>query len=463
MTLASVDPPSSALGWQIVLQIALIFLNAVFACAEIAVLSVSETKVERLASEGNKKASKLARLISQPARFLATIQVAITLSGFLGSAFAADNFAVYLTGWLYDGLGWHTFSRDTVNTLSVIIITVALSFVTLVLGELVPKRIAQKKSEKLALGMSGMIRSISIVFAPVVWLLTVSTNGVLRLLGIDPREEAEEVSEEEIMMMVDAGGEKGTIGKDEQELIENVFEFDDTSADDIATHRTDIALLWMEESMEEWEKTISETEYTLYPICDESVDNVVGILNTKSYFRLKDKSRENVMENAVKQPYFVPETVKADLLFRNMKHTKNAMAVVLDEYGGMSGIVTMTDLVEQLVGDLEDGGEDDVAEPMLEKIDDETWELNGYVPLEEVAEETGLLDLPADEYDSFGGYVFGMLGSIPDDGTSLELDSGGLHIRVVEINDHRIEKALITCVEKSSDEDGDKNGDKDED
>lgn len=434
------------IGWQLLLQLVLIFLNAVFACAEIAVLSVSETKLEHLKEEGNRRASRLLRLTRQPAKFLATIQVAITLSGFLGSAFAADNFAERLTGWLYDSLGFTAFSRATLNTVSVVLITLILSFITLVFGELVPKRLAMKKSESVALGMSGVIRFVAVLFAPVVWLLTVSTNGVLRMLGIDPRQEDENVSEEEIRMMVDAGGEKGTIDREEQELIENVFEFDDIAADEIATHRTDLQVLWMEEDDAQWSETVCGSLHSLYPICEESVDHVVGILNAKIYFRLTDKSRETVLREAVMPPYFVPETVKADLLFRNMKRTGNAMAVVLDEYGGVSGVVTLTDLVEQLVGDLKEAApDDDTAEPMLEESGENEWTLNGYVPLEEVAEATGLT-LPAEEYDSFGGYVFGILGSIPDDGTALELDSDGMHICVKEISEHRIEKATVTLL-----------------
>ena len=448
------------LGLQLLLQAFLIFLNAVFACAEIAVLSVSDTKLEHLEDEGNRRAKKLRRLTAQPAKFLAVIQVAITLSGFLGSAFAADHFASRLSHWLVSDIGWEL-SESSVNTVCVIIITLILSFVTLVLGELVPKRLAMKNSEKIALGMSGLLRFIAVLFAPVVWLLTVSTNGVLRLLGIDPHQEEEQATEEDILLMVDAGGEQGTIAKEEQEFIENIFEFDDISADDIATHRTDLAVLWLEEDDAQWNKTICETDYSLYPICDESADNVVGVLNAKIYFRLKDQSRKNVMKKAVTQPYFVPETVKADLLFRNMKHTGNNLAVVLDEYGGVSGIVTMTDLIEQLVGEFAADNDDDAAEPMLEQISEDTWELNGYVPLEEVAEATGL-KLPAEEYDSFGGYVFGILGSIPDDGTALELDSDGMHICVQEINDHRIEKATLTVLEAEDEEDDeDKGKDKD--
>ena len=340
-----------SIGILLLVQVILIALNGIFASAEIAVLSISETKLEKLAEQGSKKARRLRKLTEEPARFLSTIQIAITLSGFLGSAFAADGFSGPLADWLI-GLGVTGISRGTLETLAVILITLILSYFTLIFGELVPKRIAMKKSETVALAISGLLSGISKLFKPVVWLLSVSTNGVLRLLGIDPHEEEEEASEEEIRMLVEAGGEKGTIDKEEQTFIQNVFEFDDLTAGEIATHRTDVDLLFLEDSDAQWAQTIHSTRHTLYPICNETADDVVGILNAKDYFRLEDKSRQNVMAHALREPYFVPETVKADVLFRNMRQKRQSMAVVLDEYGGMVGILTLNDLLEELVGDL---------------------------------------------------------------------------------------------------------------
>ena len=436
--------------WQIVLQVVLIALNAVFACAEIALLSTNEAKLEKMAEEGNKKAARLVRLTSQPARFLATIQVAITLSGFLGSAFAAENFSDRLVNWLISiGL---KFPVTTVNTICVIIITIILSYFTLVFGELVPKRVAMKNAEKVALGMSGVILFISKLFAPIVWLLTISTNGILRLLGIDPNAEDEEVTEEEILIMVDAGSEKGAIDVGEREMIQNVFEFNDLTAGEIATHRTEISLLWLDESVEQWDTTIRESRHSRYPVCDESVDNVIGVLNAKDYYRLMDKSKESILDSAVKPAYFIPESVRADVLLRNMKMNKNHFAVVLDEYGGMYGVVTMNDLMEQLVGELEE--EDDAKDEfdeVIERIDSKTWKVHGSTPLEDVEEKLGV-KLPTEEYDTFGGLVFGALGTIPDDGKGFELDTAGLHIRVIDIKKHRVDKALVCVDEKCASE-----------
>lgn len=426
--------------FMILLQVILIALNAFFACAEIAIISVNDSRLAKLTAQGDKRAARLSNLTCQPARFLATIQVAITLSGFLGSAFAADNFSDGLVQWIVS-LGV-PIPEKTLDTVAVVLITVILSYFTLIFGELVPKRVAMRKAEPLALAMSGAISAIAKLFSPIVWFLTFSTNSVLRLMGIDPDAEDEEVSEEEIRMMVDVGSEKGVIDSDEKEFIENVFEFDDITAGAVATHRTEVCLLWMEETMEEWQETIHNSYHALYPICDESPDNIVGVLSARDYFRLEDKSRESVMQNAVKVPYFVPESVKADVLFRNMKASRNVMAIVLDEYGGMSGIVTMNDLVQQLVGDLGDSVQNEDAPAPIEQLDSKTWKIHGSADLEEVAEVLGI-SLPSEKYETFNGLIFDALGSIPEDGTTVELETAGLAIKVTEILEHQVETAIV--------------------
>ena len=427
----------------IILQLVLIALNAIFACAELAVLSINETKLERMADQGDKRAKRLFRLTREPAKFLATIQVAITLSGFLGSAFAADGFSEPLVDWVLS-LGVNI-SRSTLDSIAVIIITLILSYFTLVFGELVPKRVAMKKAEALGLSISGLVSGISIVFKPIVWFLSVSTNAILRLLGIDPNEADEQVNEEEILMMVDAGSEKGAIDEQEREFIQNVFEFDDLTAEEIAVHRTEVTILWMEDTMEEWAKTIHDSRHTLYPVCQDSADNIIGILNAKDYFRLDDKSRENVMQNAVKAPFFVPETIKADVLFRKMKKTRNIMAIVLDEYGGMVGIITLNDLIEQLVGDLgEDTPEEEAAEPHVEQMSENTWAIIGNVELYDI-EQALDVDIGLEEVDTFTGLVFGELDMIPHDGEQdIELDFKGLHIHITKVEDHQISYATVT-------------------
>ena len=427
----------------IILQVVLIALNAVFACAELAVLSISEPKLEKMAEEGNKRAKRLFRLTREPAKFLATIQVAITLSGFLGSAFAADNFSEPLVDWLIR-LGV-TVPRATLDAVAVVVITLILSYFTLVFGELVPKRLAMKRAEKLALGISGLVSFISAVFKPVVWLLTVSTNGILRLLGIDPHEAEEQVSEEEIRMLVDAGSENGAIDRQEKEFIENVFEFDDLTAREIVTHRTEMVILWMEDSLEQWNETIHTSRHTLYPVCAESPDHVVGILNAKDYYRMEEKTKEAAVA-LVKPAYFVPDTVKADVLFRNMRQSRNTMAVALDEYGGVVGIITINDLLEELVGELtaDTTPEEEAEEPHMEQMSEDTWVVVGNVALREI-EDVLDMDIGLEDVDTFSGLVFGALDRIPQDGDQdIELDFKGLHIHITQVKDHRIAYAKLT-------------------
>lgn len=445
---------NSSIGILLLIQVILIALNAIFASAELAVLSVNETKLERLAAQGNKKAKRLYKLTREPARFLSTIQIAITLSGFLGSAFAADGFSDPLVDWVLS-LGI-ALPRETLDTIAVIIITLILSYFTLIFGELVPKRIAMKKSESLALAISGVVSGISVLFKPIVWLLSISTNAVLRLCGIDPNEDEEQVSEEEIRMLVDAGSEKGAIDEHERDFIQNVFAFDDLTAEEIAVHRTEVIILSMEDTMEDWDKTIHESRHTLYPVCEDSADNIIGILNAKDYFRLDANSRENAMKYAVKAPFFVPETIKADVLFRKMKKTRNTMAIVLDEYGGMVGIITLNDLVEQLVGDLgEETLEEQMEEPHVEQISENTWAVIGNVELNDI-EQALQTEIGLEDVDTFTGLIFRELDMIPLDGEQdIELDFKGLHIHITKIEDHQIAYATVSkqsttneCIEK---------------
>lgn len=353
--------------WQLLLQIILIALNAVFACAEIAVLSINDAKLAQLMEQGDKKAVKLDRLISKPAKFLATIQVAITLSGFFGSAFAADNFASLLTNILIKTK--IPFSAEVFNSISVIIITLILSYLTLVFGELVPKRIAMKKAEKLGLAMASFITVISKIFAPLVWLLTASTNGVLRLFKIDPDDDDETVSEDDIKMLVDEGTKSGIIDSEEKEIIHNLFEFDDTTVAEFATHRTELSVLWLDDDISQWKKTINETRFDYYPVCRDTTDEIECILSADDYFRLLDKSKDSILKNATEDPYFIPKNIFADVLFKNMKKYGKTFAVVLDEYGGVYGVVTMNDLLSQIVGEFNQpaGDEKDTILPQDKK------------------------------------------------------------------------------------------------
>ena len=430
----------------------LIILNGFFAMSEIAMISARRSNLEMQARQGDAGARQAQKLIEDPDKFLSTIQIGITLIGILTGIYSGDALAAKF-GRELALLG---IPLRTATIAAQVTIVVIVTYLTLIFGELVPKRIGMNTAEKIACAVARPMRALSVAASPFVWLLSRSTAGVTRLLGL--RKSDSKVTEEEIRMMVDAGGEKGTIDRSEQEIIQNVFEFDDLTAGEIATHRTDIVILWEEDDDKEWEKTIYEHRYSQFPVCGESVDDVIGILNSKDYFRLADRSRKNVMENAVRAPYFVPEAVKADVLFRDMQHSRRGFVVVLDEYGGMSGILTMNDLVEQLVGDLDD--EDDVIETEedIVHLPDGNWRIRGSALIEDVAEQLNI-KLPCDEYDTFGGYVFATLGRIADDGTTFSIETDIMNIDVLEIRDHRIETTVVRLKEQPQGDDSDSDKD----
>ncbi|MBQ4052207.1 MAG: HlyC/CorC family transporter [Clostridia bacterium] len=417
---------------QLILQFILIGLNAVFACAEIAVLSFNENKLTKLAEDGNKKACRLSKLTQNPAKFLATIQVAITLSGFLGSAFAADNFSEIIVTQLSKlDLG---IPVATLDAISVIVITMILSFLTLVFGELVPKRLAMRKTESIALGISGTVSFISKAFAPLVWLLTISTNGILRLMGIDPNADENEVSEEDILMMADAGSEQGIIDEEENILIQNVFEFDDLSVGEIMTHRTEAVMLWNEDTIDEWKKTIYENVHTYYPICEDSADQVIGVLDTRLFFRLPEQTKKIALERAVIKPFFVSTHTKADDLFREMKKTKTHFAIAIDEFGGTDGIITINDLIEQLVGELEETHDDIVA------LDEFHYDILGDTELTKIERELKT-DFESDAA-TFNGWIIEQMGTIPEKGEEFRYQK--FTVKITDSDEKLVLKAKLT-------------------
>ena len=432
---------------SLILQLVLILLNAVFACAEIAVVSMNAAKLAKLKEQGNRNAKCLSKLTAQPSRFLSTIQVAITLAGFLGSAFAADNFAGPIVEALLP-LGL-PLSRETLHTLSLITVTLILSYFTIIFGELVPKRIAMKKSETISLILARPLWVVYKLFAPLVFLLTISTNLVLRLLRMDPNADEDPITEEEIRLMVDAGNKKGTIDADEKELIKNAFKFDDFTAGELCVHRTEVVMLGLDDSEAEWERIITENPYRRFPIYGDNSDDIRGVLDEKDYFRLSDRSRRSVMKNAVHKPFCVPDSIKADDLFRKMKQEKRYFATVIDEYGGMYGILTMTDLLEALAGNF--GEPSDKVEADIKNTGENEWLISGSAPLEEVAEILKL-DLPTDDYETFSGYVIGLTGIIPEDDASFEIDTDRMKIRVTEIRDRRIGLAEVTLIPAAAEE-----------
>lgn len=428
---------------SIVLLVVLIALNGVFAAAELAVVSMNDKKLKRMVEEGDRRAIKLAALTEQPAKFLSTIQIAITLSGLMSSAFAADNFA----GPIVDALikAGMTISADSLKNIVVIVITLILAYFNLVFGELVPKRIAMKKSEGIALSIAGMLYSISRICAPIVALLTASTNGILRLIGLHGADDGEKLTEEAILMMLEEGNEQGILDEQETEIIQNVFEMGDISCEQICTHRMDVDALDEEDLFEGRKELMLKNKHTYYPVYKDSKDHISGILDSRDYLRLADKTKENVLKYAIKPAYFVPEEIKAATLLRDMRQKKKYFAVLIDEYGGMTGIITAHDLIEVLVGSLPD--EEAEEEVQIYKIRENLWRISKDAELDEISEALNI-NFPDTQCGTFNGLMYNLLGRIPEDGEQINCTYGNLNIYINKVEKHRIVEAQIEIMKE---------------
>lgn len=417
---------------QLIFLFILILLNAYFAATEIAFISLNDAKVEKQAKEGNKKAKQIQKMLKNPSKFLATIQIGITLAGFLSSAFASDAFAGMLAPKLNE---WMPFISIAVwQNISIVIITIILSFFTLVFGELVPKRLAMKYYEKISFATIGVIKAISVITAPFVKLLTWSTNIVSKIFGVSEQEE-EIVTEEEIKMMVDQGEEKGSIEENEKELINNVFEFNDIVASEIMTHRTDMYAIEINQDLYELLDEIDEYKYSRIPVYSESIDNIEGILFLKDILKLVSTRKEIKIADIMREAYFVPETKPIDEIFEELQANKMQMAIVVDEYGGTAGVLTMEDILEELVGNIFD--EYDDIEFEYKKLDDNTYLIDGSVSLYELKKILDV-EIPEGDYETLSGYLIEKLGRLPEEGEYPIIEDDKLTYKIQEFEDKRI-------------------------
>lgn len=423
----------------IILLVFLIFLNSVFASAEIAVLSMNEPKMKEMAEDGDHRAQILIKITEQPARFMTAIRVMVTTAGFLQSAFAAEYFAQPMTAALIKA--GVDIPQNVLKVVCMIIVTILLSYVSLLFGELVPRRLGMKNADELSLRLAGLLKIALLAVWPATALLSATANGVLHLMGIKPQEKEAQATEEEIRMLLTEGNEQGSIQQEESEMIQNVFDLDDTDADEICTHRRDVVVLYMEDSDEKWEQVIRENRHTFYPICGENEDDILHILDTRDYFRLDDRSRDVVLKHACYLPFFVPESMRANLIFREMREKRDYFAVVLDEYGCFVGIVTLHDLVETLVGDIDD--RTDLPKPDdIEKIGDHIWRVQGGAILDDVAEAMEL-EFPVEKYDTFSGFVCGVLKRVPEDGEQFRCNWKNLEIAVSQVRNHTVSEGIV--------------------
>ena len=426
---------------KIVLLLVLILVNAFFSMSEIAIISLNDNKIEKMAEDGHKKAKKVVRLTENSSRFLSTIQIGVTLAGFLTSASASQTFADMLAKSLEGTAVEKVLGMSVINGASVVIITLVMSYFSLVLGELVPKKIGMQKPEAISFKVVGILLLISKVCSPIVKVLSLSTNAVVRLLGFNPHADEETVTEEEIRMMVDVGGEKGVIEDVQKEMINNIFEFDDLDAGDIMTHRTDMTAVELNDPIMDAVNLSIEHGYSRIPVFDDDPDNIVGIVYIKDLLKYVGKDMpQTSLKDVMRSPMFVPESKICGDLFKEMTATRTQMAVVVDEYGGTAGIVTLEDIVEAIVGNIQD--EYDQEDEEFSRIDETTFTIEGITNIDEIDELTGK-KLPEGDYDTVAGFIISELGYLPKDGEMNEVVFENLKFTVLAVEDRRIEKIQV--------------------
>ncbi|MBM4765207.1 hemolysin family protein [Bacillus sp. B15-48] len=429
---------------EISIFVLLLVMNAFFAGAEMAFISVNDNKIKQMADNGDKKAKLVHQLLKEPRNFLATIQIGITLTSLLASAFAAITFADDVTNFLA------TFDlpimERLLHTISIILIILVLSYFILVFGELIPKRIALKKAEKIVFMTVTSLVWLTRWTAPFVKLLNITTNGFLKLFRIDSRTEEENVTEEEIRMMVDAGQEKGTILKTEKEMINNIFEFDNKTVSDIMTHRTNIVAIPADFSFKETIHYVNIEKYTRFPVYEDSMDHIIGILHVKDLIQFLESGDRNAfsLKEMVRVPHYVLESSPIDHLFREMQKNNIHLAIAIDEYGGVDGIVTIEDLIEEIVGkifDEYDEPEKEIAD--IKIIDPFTYVMEGTTNLYVVEEVLGI-ELPIEDYDTLSGFIIGELGYIPDTAERPVLEYNHFIFAIEEMANKRIIRVKVT-------------------
>ena len=426
---------------QILLLLALIFLNAFFAASEIAIISLNDAKLHKMAEEGHKKAQQVLKLTADSSNFLATIQIGVTLAGFLTSATAAQSLAEPLARWFVGLIPALQPFLGTVQGVSVVVVTLIMSYFSLVLGELVPKRIAMQKAESLSFKVIGILRVVAAVTKPFVKLLSFSTNVVVRLFGMDPHADEENVTEEEIRMMVDVE-EKGVIEGVQKDMINNIFEFDDIAAEDIMTPRTDVAALEADDGIAEALRIGVDEGYSRLPVYEEDIDQIIGVLYIKDLLPYVGQTlpADVSLRHLVREPYFVPGTKRCGDLFSEMTEKHMQMSIVVDEYGGFAGIVTMEDLLESIVGNIQD--EFDHEEEEVTRLSDTAFDIDGSLDVEELDE---LLDtrLPVGEYDTVAGFLMDQLGRIPAENEQPQVRFDHFLFTITRVEDRRIERVHV--------------------
>ncbi len=434
------DPGSTVL--KLILLLLLILVNAFFAMSELAIISLNDAKLQKQAESGNKKAAQVLKLISNSSGFLSTIQIGVTLAGFLTSALAAQSFAASLAGAIGRTPVADVIPMGIISGVSTVLITLIMSYFSLVLGELVPKKIAMQKPEQVSFRAVSILLVVNTVARPFVKILSLSTNAVVRLLGMDPNADEETVTEEEIRMMVDVGQEKGVIEHTQKEMINNIFEFDDIDVSDVMTHRTDMACVAADDHISDVIELSIAQGYSRIPVYDDDLDNIVGIVYIKDLLKYigADLPETESLTALMRQAYYVPESKHCGTLFSEMTEKHVQMAIVVDEYGGTAGLVTLEDLLESIVGSIQD--EYDNEEEEISRIDETTFTIEGITDLQEV-EDLIPVEFPAGDYDTLAGFLISQLGFLPENGQMNTIEYQGVRFTILSVEDRRIEKVRV--------------------
>ena len=444
MNTLSMGDPGGATATDIILKLVLllvlVLINAFFAMSEIAIISLNDNLIEKMAADGNKKAKQVAKLTKNSNNFLSTIQIGVTLAGFLTSASASQSFAQMLTNAIAKLMP--NANLNAVNAVSVVIITIIMSYFSLVLGELAPKRMAMQKPEKISFLVVGPLLFLSKAFKPFIKVLSVSTNLVVRLFGFDPNVEEGNVTEEEIRMMVDVGEEKGVIENIQKEMINNIFEFDDISVDEIMTHRTDMVAVEDTDSLEKVVDLSIEYGFSRIPVFHEDPDNIIGVIYIKDLLKFinEDLPAHKGPTDIMRKAYYVPTSKNCGDLFAEMTESRTQFAVVVDEYGGTAGIITMEDLIESIVGNIQD--EYDNEDEEIVEVNETTFTVDGTIPIEEI-NELVKDNIPDGDYETLGGFLISLLGYLPQNGKNDEIYYQHLHFTILNVEDRRIGKVRV--------------------
>ncbi len=431
------DPGQTNILSQLIIVFILTGLNAFFAGAEMAMVSTSKSKIKRLADKGDKRAKLVQNFQEDETKFLSTIQIAITLAGFFSSGSAAASLTEPLGGFLNKVIG---INFNYASKIAFVTVTLLLALFTLIFGELVPKRVALQNPDSFSLHSVKVVNVVSKIFTPLISFLTFSTNLVMKILRMDDEGAEEKVTKEEIKALIKKGQSTGTLNNKEVEMINSIIEFNNKTAKEIMTPKINVFAIDYLQPIDQYLPTLIEMEYSQIPIYEDDIDNIIGVMRTKDFLKAGlNQGYKNVdIKDILLEPYLVPESKNVGELLKEMQLSKIHFAILIDEFGGFAGIVSLKDLVEEVMGDLED----ERIDPEIQKIDDSTYIVNGLITIDDLNDKLNL-NLVSDNYETLSGYLIDIIGYIPKDGEGQTIEQDHLVFKIENIKKKRIDKVKL--------------------